>query len=94
MGFIADSQYIGDQKINGLPILGSIDWLKNKPEVKVVVAIGSPSLRCRIVGKIENQITNSFPVGKLCHFESGRKYLRKCKDWRRLRGRNWECGYS
>lgn len=53
LGFLVDKEYMSNEIINGLPILGTIDWLKNKNEISIVVAIGSSMLRRRISIEIE-----------------------------------------
>lgn len=53
LGFLVDEEYISDELIDGLPILGSCDWLKDHADVKVVLAVGSSPLRRRIAEEIE-----------------------------------------
>lgn len=53
LGYLVDDAYITSNLINGLPILGSIDWIKSNPDVFIVVAVGSSSLRRRVFEKIE-----------------------------------------
>lgn len=59
-GFIVDSGFESQSSVSGLPILGDATWLEMNPDVQVVVAVGSPAARWRIVHQIRNQCTNSF----------------------------------
>ncbi len=60
VGFIVEPAYVEDKTINGLPILGSPVWLKKNPDVAVVIAVGSSSLRWRISTTILNETKNEF----------------------------------
>lgn len=60
LGFLVDKEYLSDTLVNGLPILGTLDWLKSQPDVLVVVALGSASSRRRICEKIENEVGDCF----------------------------------
>lgn len=63
VGFIVDSTFLGDSLVHGLPILGTIDWLKTNTDVGVVIAIGSPGVRKKIASQIENETSNCiFPI--------------------------------
>lgn len=62
VGFVVDSAYVTEAVIHGLPILGSIEWLKNNPDVAVVIAVGSSAVRCRIAEQLRNELLNPFPI--------------------------------
>jgi sugar O-acyltransferase (sialic acid O-acetyltransferase NeuD family) len=48
-GFLVDSKYAKAGRIvQGLPILGDLDWLIQNPEVYLVIAVGSPPARRQI----------------------------------------------
>ncbi|HOS44863.1 MAG TPA: NeuD/PglB/VioB family sugar acetyltransferase [Paludibacter sp.] len=55
IGFIVDSDYgKAGTLVHDVPILGDLHWLeKNAKKVKVVVAIGAPHLRFRMVRRLE-----------------------------------------
>ena len=60
VGFLVDQKYIKDDLINGLPILGSAEWLASNKDVKVIVALGSPSARKKITENIRNIVGDCF----------------------------------
>ncbi len=60
LGYLVDSEYISTNIISGLPILGTLNWLKENSEVFVIVAIGSSSLRKKICQKINTSIGDRF----------------------------------
>lgn len=62
VGFVVDPAYVNDTLIHGLPILGSLEWLKANPDVDVVIAVGFSAVRRRIAEKIRSELSNSFPV--------------------------------
>ncbi|MEY4758176.1 MAG: hypothetical protein RJA34_3074, partial [Pseudomonadota bacterium] len=49
LGFVVDAAYVDDRLVNGLPIVGSPDWLVTHPEVRIVLAVGAPAVRRRTV---------------------------------------------
>jgi sugar O-acyltransferase (sialic acid O-acetyltransferase NeuD family) len=51
LGFLDDGLTPGRQ-VGGLDIVGRVDWLTGRPDVFVVVAIGSPSARWRMVERL------------------------------------------
>jgi sugar O-acyltransferase (sialic acid O-acetyltransferase NeuD family) len=60
LGFIVDAGYATDLSVQGLPVLGSIEWLQQNKHVLVVISVGSPSARWRIVKRISGTCENSF----------------------------------
>ena len=60
VGFVVDPDYVSDKFIHGLPILGSINWLIENPDVFVVVAIGASDVRKKVAVQIENESENRF----------------------------------
>lgn len=60
LGFIVDPKYITDDYIHGLPILGSIDYLKTKPDAEVIIAVGSSALRKKVTKDIQKISNRTF----------------------------------
>ena len=60
VGFVADSDYRVDRALRGFSVIGGIEWLRANPAVEVVVAVGSPANRARIVNRIKAGARNSF----------------------------------
>lgn len=60
VGFVVDQEYVSEKLIQGLPILGSIEWLLKNPEVAVVIAIGSSSVRKNVADQLKNKTNNPF----------------------------------
>lgn len=65
LGYLVDEEYITTNLINGLPILGSSEWLRGNHDVFLIIAVGSPSLRKMICEKIEVKLRNRF--AKIIH---------------------------
>ncbi len=65
LGYLVDKEYITSDLINGLPILGSSDWLHENSDVFIIVALGSPALRRRVSEDIKAISNNSF--AKIIH---------------------------
>lgn len=53
IGFLDDSEALRGTAINGHPVLGGAAWLQANPDAAVVVAIGSPATRQRVVAELE-----------------------------------------
>lgn len=60
IGFIVDAEYNTQPFVQGLPVLGNVEWLRKNKETQVVIAVGSSIARCRIATKIINECDNSF----------------------------------
>jgi sugar O-acyltransferase (sialic acid O-acetyltransferase NeuD family) len=60
IGFIVDSEYNTQPFVQGLPVLGGIEWLRKNKETQVVIAVGSSAARYRIAIKIMSECENSF----------------------------------
>ena len=54
-----DEDFPAPAEVHGFPVLGGIDWLKTRPDVHVVVAVGNPLARKAIVVRI-NEIGNDY----------------------------------
>ena len=65
LGFIVDSNYVNNEIINGLHILGDERWFITHPEVSVVIAIGDSELRKNKVLALEKIGKIKYP--KLIH---------------------------
>lgn len=50
----SDSSKLG-KSIHGLPVFGDIDWLRQHPDVEVVIGIGAPSTRRKVVKRLSAQ---------------------------------------
>ena len=63
-GFLVDTDYLAGapSMVGGLPVLGDLAWLAAHPEAQVVVALGAPAARRRVVARIRAQGENGFPV--------------------------------
>jgi sugar O-acyltransferase (sialic acid O-acetyltransferase NeuD family) len=59
-GFVVDRAFCAQTQVAGLPVLGDIDWLVANPDVQVVVAVGAPAARRRIVQRIRERCSNAF----------------------------------
>lgn len=51
-GFLDGNAERHGHVVHGLPVLGGIEWLKAHPDAEVVVAVGSPAVRKRLVASI------------------------------------------
>ncbi len=77
LGFLDQSR--GNKMVQSFPVLGDEVWLKNNKGVKVVVAIGNPKYRRRVVQKINAIDQNRFQtiihpkayIGNNCKIGSG-----------------------
>lgn len=59
LGFIDDNVSVQGTIVNGYPVLGTTEWLKDK-DVAVAIAIGNPKSKETIYNKIKD-FGNSFP---------------------------------
>lgn len=60
LGFIVEPEYLSNSTVAGLPIVGTIGWLKEHPDVWVVLAVESPSLRKKVSAQIKRETSNRF----------------------------------
>ena len=60
VGFLVDHAYRDTNVVHELPVFGDIEWLAQAPHVSVVVAIGAPASRRRIVCAIEGKFGPKF----------------------------------
>jgi len=58
LGFV-DDNHVGEE-INGYKVLGGLDWLNNQ-ELFVVCAIGDPTVKMKVIKKIQNS-KNKYPI--------------------------------
>lgn len=62
LGFIDDNSSNFDKVLNGYPVLGNIDWIKNNTdEINVVLGVGSPSVKEKIVENLQEIESVIFP---------------------------------
>lgn len=59
-GFVDDNKEIHGSLINGYPVLGDINWLKDQ-ELNVVNAIGDSIIKKKVMSRLEES-KNSYPV--------------------------------
>lgn len=52
LGWLDGNAAMHGTEVHGVPVLGDLDWLKAHPEVEVVVGIGAPQTRRRVVERI------------------------------------------
>lgn len=62
VGFLDDNIEMHGQEFYGSKVLGGIEWLKNNKNAGVIVAIGNPSIKKRIVEEIKKIEGVSFPT--------------------------------
>lgn len=61
-GFVDDNKDLENKSVNDYPVLGTIDFLLNANEkTNVVVAIGNPQIRKKIVERLQSNKNISFP---------------------------------
>lgn len=60
IGFVVDEEFVSASSVQGLPIVGSLKWLAQNPEVEVVIGIGAPAPRRRIARLIAQAAGNRF----------------------------------
>lgn len=54
IGWLDGNAATHGHEVHGLPILGNTDWLTSAPETEVVVAVGNPGVKRRIVQQLGN----------------------------------------
>lgn len=52
-GFVVDSGFDAPESIQGLPVLGGVEWLVAHGDVRIVIAVGSSAGRSRIAARID-----------------------------------------
>lgn len=62
LGFLVDPQFPAPSEVHGLPVLGGTEWLSDKPDVQVVLAVGAPAARRRIARRISEGYGNRFAI--------------------------------
>jgi sugar O-acyltransferase (sialic acid O-acetyltransferase NeuD family) len=60
VGFLSTFSDAHGSNVHDLPVLGGIEWLINYPFIHVIVAVGNPSVKRKIVKKIQNETSNKF----------------------------------
>lgn len=60
VGFLVDEEFVSASSVQGLPVVGSVEWLTRNPQVEVVIAIGAPAVRHRIAIRIAREAGNRF----------------------------------
>ncbi|RJF68974.1 acetyltransferase [Deinococcus cavernae] len=52
LGWLDGNEQKHGASIRGLPVLGGVEWLADHPEVEVMVGIGAPAVRRRVIQQI------------------------------------------
>ena len=60
LGFLVDEAYGDAGSVQGIPMVGGIDWLAKNPGVDVVIAVGSSAARAKIAKRISERVSNQF----------------------------------
>lgn len=73
LGFIDDDPATHGREVNGLPVLGGIDWLGDEgASVRIALGVGSPTAKRRIVARVGSDaqrfITAVHPSVRLCRW--------------------------
>ncbi len=73
LGFIDDDPATHGREVNGLPVLGGIDWLSDEgASVRIALGVGSPTAKRRIVARVGSDaqrfITAVHPSVRLCRW--------------------------
>lgn len=61
LGFLDGNEEMHGKEVHGLPVLGGLEWLKTNKDVGVVVAIGNPGVKRKIVQQIKQIGGIKFP---------------------------------
>lgn len=54
LGFLDENQSAHNTTFQGYKVLGGIDWLNDFPDIDVVIAIGNPSTKRKVVEKLNS----------------------------------------
>ncbi|MDY0093674.1 MAG: NeuD/PglB/VioB family sugar acetyltransferase [Candidatus Vecturithrix sp.] len=67
-GFVDDNMEFYGKIINGLPVLGNTEWLKENGGSVAITTVGSPLVKREVVQKLKERATIDFPkiVGPNC----------------------------
>ena len=73
LGFIDDNPGMHGREVNGLPVLGGIDWLSGEgSNARIALGVGSPIAKRRIVARVGSDaqrfITIVHPSVRLCRW--------------------------
>ena len=73
LGYIDDDPSTHGRDVNGLPVLGGLEWLKSEgANVRIALGVGSPTVKRRIVARVGSDsqrfITTVHPSVRLCRW--------------------------
>lgn len=60
LGWLDGNSVTHGTEVHDLPVLGDLDWLKQHPAVEVVIGIGAPAIRRKVVEKLSGQGHRAF----------------------------------
>lgn len=60
LGFLVDVEYMTNVPVQGLPILGGIEWLQRNKHVSVIISVSSCVARRNIANRISSNCKNNF----------------------------------
>jgi sugar O-acyltransferase (sialic acid O-acetyltransferase NeuD family) len=58
LGFLDDDASLHGSEVAQLPVLGGLDWLHDRDDVEVAVAIGAPAARARLLARLDADAVN------------------------------------
>lgn len=61
LGFLDENEAIWNQTIHEFPVLGGTSWIQRYPKTHIVVAVGDPRIRARIVSDLVSYGGQYFP---------------------------------
>ncbi len=62
-GFIDDDENeYNSSRIEGIPVLGTRDWLKEHPDVSVIVALSDPQVKYNLIKQLHSYGCTNFPA--------------------------------
>lgn len=62
VGFLDDDPEKSGGRIDGIPVIGTSDWLKDNGEIAVVIALSNPAIKYSLVERLRSYGHTHFPV--------------------------------
>jgi len=60
LGFLVDEGFSVPSRVDGLPVVVGLDGLAAMPKAALIVAVGDPAARRRIIGRVQARFRNPF----------------------------------